>query len=355
MNLFIQIPVPAANGSGAPVDVTAFGYTKTVSVAGPYVASITIEYTNEMVPTQWAPLFTFDNPDGDTFDIACRWMRATVSNYKSGTPRCDVGATDDGATFATLVATPGNGAGPAVDVSTLALFKTITVGGPFRGNVQIEISEDGITAWSQIGFGFQNPNAKSEVVAAKWMRVVRAGVPLVDPGMPLVDVGGGNCCAGPPGPPGPIGPMGPPGLDGSSAVLVWGSEQLASAADNRLIAPGFEGGTAPLAIGPYPPVVGVGFYIGAFAFVAPRPGTLKNLFVRHNSTAGNGNSVVYFIVVNRIPTALFVSLATGIFGQAGNIIDAVPVVQGDFITLLAYKAASIGGSAVRALASVELV
>lgn len=196
-NLFFNIPVPAANGSGAPVDVSTAGASKTISVTGPFVASVTIEFTNEVVPTQWAPLVTFNVPDGIVMNAAARWIRATVENYKSGTPECDIGTDDAGTTFATLVAPVGNGVGAAVDVSLLPIIKTVTVGGPFRGNVQIEISEDGITGWSQLGFGFNNPGAQTEQLTARWMRVVRTGVPLIDPGLPLVNVGG--CPIGTPG------------------------------------------------------------------------------------------------------------------------------------------------------------
>lgn len=202
-NLFVNIPVPAANGSGAPVAMGAFGLVKTVSVTGPFVAAVTIEISNELAPTKWAPLQTFNNADGFTYEVACRWMRATVANYKSGAPACDVGGTDDGTLFASLPVTAGDGVGAAVDVSLLGLFKTVTVGGPFGGNVQLEVSVDGITRWSQIGLGFPNAGQQSTTVSAKFMRVVRAGVPTVAPGLPIVDVaacqiGGGG--AGPPGP-----------------------------------------------------------------------------------------------------------------------------------------------------------
>jgi hypothetical protein len=36
MNIFVNIPVPSSNGSGAPVDMSALGYTKTVSVKKGY-------------------------------------------------------------------------------------------------------------------------------------------------------------------------------------------------------------------------------------------------------------------------------------------------------------------------------
>lgn len=193
-NIFVNIPVPVANGSGAPVSMSAFGYSKSISVAGPFDAAVTIEISNELVPTTWAPVVTFNRPDGIVADVACRWMRASVAGYKTGAPVCDVGGGDDGTLFASLPVPAGNGAGAAVDVSPLGLFKTVTVGGLFRGSVQVEISEDGVNNWSQFGFGFGNPGQQSLLVAARFMRVVRAGV--VGGGLPVVDIAG---CPGPGG------------------------------------------------------------------------------------------------------------------------------------------------------------
>lgn len=188
-NLFVNVPVPAANGSGASVNLSGFGFSKTINVTGSFDAAVTIEISNQLVPTQWAPIATFNRPDGLVVDFAARWIRATVSGYKSGAPACDIGGTDDGALFATLPVPAGNGAGAAVDTSALPLFKTVTVGGPFNGNVQLEVSEDGATDWAQLGFGFSNPGQQSQIMAARFMRVVRSGVPAIAPGLPLVDVG----------------------------------------------------------------------------------------------------------------------------------------------------------------------
>lgn len=188
-NLFANIPAPVGNGSGAAVDVSTFGYYKTVSVAGSFVATVTIEISNEAIPTQWAPLVVFGNADGANLGVAARWMRVAVTGYVRGVPTCDVGATDEGASFAALPATVGNGAGAAVDVSSLPVLKTLTVGGPFRGYVQVEVSEDGLTRWSQVGFGFSNPGSESQQIVARYMRVVRSGVPQIDPGLPIVNVG----------------------------------------------------------------------------------------------------------------------------------------------------------------------
>lgn len=202
-NQFVSIPVPAANGSGAAVDMSTFGLQKTISVCGPYDAAVTIEISNQLVPTRWAALMTFNNPDGIVMDVACRWMRATVQRYKSGTPVCDVGGDDSGALFATFVPTAGDGVSPAVDVSLLGPFKTVTVGGPFSGTVQLEVSEDGITNWSQIGFGFPNPGYQTMAFTAHFMRVVRQGVNPLSPGLPLVDIGACSIGGGSVGPPGP--------------------------------------------------------------------------------------------------------------------------------------------------------
>jgi hypothetical protein len=255
----------------------------------------------------------------------------------------------------------GNGPGAAVDVSALGLFKTATVGGDYRGNVQIEISEDGISAWSQIGLGFPNPGAQSQVVAARFMRAVRSGVPLIAPGLPIVDVGGSNvgsspagttAALGPPGvdgadgdqgplgPQGPIGPIGPQGPATTGAVLFWGVDSIAAAADSRFLSPGYQFATAPLADNMQMPM--------------PRAGVLRRLHVRHNAAGGNGVAVTYTVLVNGIATAIVVVLATGAIGQASDLVNAVAVVIGDRVSVRATKPASIGGGNINVSATVEL-
>ena len=498
MNTFVNIPVPAANGSGPAVDVSAFGASKTVSVAGPFDAAVTIEYSNEAVPTSWAPLVTFNNPDGNTYDFVAHWMRATVRGYKSGTPQCDVGGPDHGASFASLPVTVGNGAGAAVDVSGLGTFKTVTVGGAYRGNVQIEISEDGITAWSQIGLGFPTPGGQSQAVTAHWMRAVRSGVPLIDPGLPIVDVGGaqgaddntidvedegvnlgafsvlnfvgggvtatdaggGVAQISVPAPPVPaiivedegialpgvfttlnftgggiaatdsgggiaqinvptptvvvedegvalgsfvafnfvgggvtasdaggglaqISIPAPPtpaiivedegiALPGvfttlnftgggvtatnsgggvaqvsvpsatppGNAIMFWGCDDVGAAVAARFIPPGFEVGLAPTTDRMQIPV--------------PRAGTLKNLFVRHNAAAGNGQPVTYTVFVNGAATAITCNLATGAIGQASDVAHSVVVAAGDRVSIRASKGAVVGSGVVDLDVSLEV-
>lgn len=190
-NQFVNLPAPAANGAGAWVDVSTFGAVKTITSVGNgfvFEPIVTIECSNETSsPTgSGFPLKTFFTPDEQTFTVACMWMRAVVSNYKGGgAPTVNVGGTDDGTSNAELVATAGNGTGASVDVSDLPILKTVQVIGPFRGQVNVEISEDGGTTWNQ-AFSFQSPGHQTAILAADFMRVERNGVPLVTPGLPQV-------------------------------------------------------------------------------------------------------------------------------------------------------------------------
>ena len=91
--------------------------------------------------------------------------------------------------FLNLPAPAGNGAGAAVDTSTLGKDRTITVQGTFRGTVNIEFSNEGAGGpWAQLTTFVQSGKV-TVPVAARFMRVVRSGVPSISPGTPNVDVG----------------------------------------------------------------------------------------------------------------------------------------------------------------------
>jgi hypothetical protein len=89
--------------------------------------------------------------------------------------------------FANLPAPAGNGSGAGVDVSTFGKLKTVTVQDAFRGSVNIEVSLDAGTTWAQVAT-FTNTGKKRVDVAAGQMRVTRSGVPVINPGLPNVDV-----------------------------------------------------------------------------------------------------------------------------------------------------------------------
>jgi hypothetical protein len=162
-NLFVNLPAPAANGAGAPVDVSAMGKTKSIVCGGGFAATVNVEYsTDDVGAGPWAPLATFLQAGNLTIDVAAHWMRAVTSEYKSGAPNVDVGSSDAGSLFALLPA-----AGTPVDVSALPLLKTVVAPAGFAGIV--EVSEDGIS-WAQI-FSFQNGGAVTRSVVARFARV----------------------------------------------------------------------------------------------------------------------------------------------------------------------------------------
>lgn len=201
-NLFIALPSPAANGSGAAVDMAAFGSVKTLIVGGTWdlIPTINIEVNNDPSSSagSWQSVKTFLGSGVFTVNVACKWMRVTVANFRGGqAPVVNVGGTDDGTDFAALPAPTGTGVGTAVDVSALGVFKSVQVATDFRGAVVIEVSEDGGTTWGEQA-GFQDPGLQSFNVAADFMRVRRTGVPGVDPGLPVVNVGA--CTIGVPPP-----------------------------------------------------------------------------------------------------------------------------------------------------------
>ena len=190
----VNLPAPAANGSGAAVSVAAFGATKTITVSagnGVSPPSVIIEVSNQSSPTKWAPLAFFQGGGDVTVDVACRWMRATVTNYTDGSaPTVDVGGQDDGTSFATLVAPAGSGNGAGVDTGTLGPFKTVHVAGPFQGACNIEISQDdGVTYQQALSFLSGQSGVQSAVFVADKMRVSRNGVPESEPGTPIVNIG----------------------------------------------------------------------------------------------------------------------------------------------------------------------
>jgi hypothetical protein len=131
-----------------------------------------------------------------------------------------------------------------------------------------------------------------------------------------------------------------PGVDTDNALLFFGAQNIAASADTRYITPGSDQGTAPVT--------------DDFQLPVPRAGTLRRLYVRHNAAIGNGNSVVYAILINGVATGLTVTLATGAVGQASDLINTAAVVAGDRVSLRAVKALGIGGGGLNIEASVEI-
>jgi hypothetical protein len=153
-----------------------------------------------------------------------------------------------------------------------------------------------------------------------------AGTPIVDPN-------------GPQGAQGAQGAQGGGGGGGGGAVLAWGDRSVTSSTQDRILDPWFENRIAPLLASGVP-------------IVAPRAGTLRNLFVRHHVTAGNGSNIVYTVQVNGVDTSITVTLASTAT-QGSDTVNTQVVAGGDRITLKVTKAADIGTSP-QVVASVEL-
>ena len=166
-NIFLNIPVPAGNGTGAPVETSQMASTKTIVCGGPFSATVNLEISNDAGALVWAPLATFQRSGNVTVSVSARFMRARVSDYKSGVANLDVGAAVIG--DASFVLLPGNGT--PVDISAAPLLKTVIAPSSFAGNV--EISGDGVS-YAQI-WSFQDGGQQSREVVGKFARVAGSG------------------------------------------------------------------------------------------------------------------------------------------------------------------------------------
>jgi hypothetical protein len=192
-NVFVDLPLPAGDGTGAPVDASSLGRIKTVTIQGTFRdsrgqgPSISIEYSTD--GSKYMQAVTFTAPGKKKIEVAAMWLRTRVQGTKAGIPNnanVDVGAADDGAQAVSLPATAGSGVGAAVDVSALGTFNTIVCSGDFSGSVIIEISEDNID-WAQC-LTFTKTGGKSKEFVAQYMRVRRSGVSNQNPGTATVGV-----------------------------------------------------------------------------------------------------------------------------------------------------------------------
>lgn len=135
-------------------------------------------------------------------------------------------------------------------------------------------------------------------------------------------------------------PPGPPGPAGAGAVLFWGNNDLSPSTTTRFLTPGYD----PTGLAP----------TSAVELVAPRAGTLRNLFVRHNVANGNGNPIVYTVFVNGVATAITTSRVTGAVGTSSDTANSVAVAQGARVSIRVTKAAGVVNGMVQATATLEI-
>ncbi|NJO18686.1 MAG: hypothetical protein HC877_24060 [Thioploca sp.] len=122
-------------------------------------------------------------------------------------------------------------------------------------------------------------------------------------------------------------------------MILFGASSVAATTTTRYLIPGVASTLAPTV---------------AVSMAAPRDGTLKNLFIRHNISAGNGNNIVYTVRINSVASSLSVTLAsTG--NQSSDIVNQINVNQGDLIDIEVTKALAIGATPNGIIASLEFV
>ncbi len=128
----------------------------------------------------------------------------------------------------------------------------------------------------------------------------------------------------------------------SGAILIWSAQNVVSSPDTLFFfAPGFSSVTTPK--------------VDAFRIVAPYPGVLRNLFVRHNAgPASDGVGITYSVFVNGQGTLLTCEAQTGSVGGCQDTLDFVQIAQGDGISVAAGKPINVGANANAVDATVTL-
>ena len=194
-NVFLDLPVPVADGVGAAIDTSTLGKTRTFTIQGDLDgASITVEISNDG-GVDFVPLLSFAAGGKKTVKVAAQFTRVrVVGSGGAVAANCDVGSNDVGGQFLNLPATAGDGTGAPVDVSALGTFNTAIVTGDFTGQIELQISEDGVD-WTTC-FTFTAPDQKSKAFVAQFMRTVRSQSNLATPGTAEVDIGAINDTGG---------------------------------------------------------------------------------------------------------------------------------------------------------------
>ena len=189
-NVYLDLPVPLADGAGAPVDVSTLGAVKTVTYQGDVFGAVQVQASLDGV--RFSTVYTFSGPARKSLTLACVAMRAFVSNFRAGSAAAmQVASNDVGADFVALPSPAGNGTGAAVDVSALGTLNTIGVVGTWTGVIVVEISADG-AAWNDLASFNPSSGFKTLQVVAQYMRVRRERVVPSGPGAPVVAVAAAN-------------------------------------------------------------------------------------------------------------------------------------------------------------------
>lgn len=114
----------------------------------------------------------------------------------------------------------------------------------------------------------------------------------------------------------------------TGSPLLWGNNSVGATVNTRFLEPGFSANIAPTVL---------------TNFLLPFDAVLDDLFILHGVPAGNGNLIVYTLLVEGVPTALTQSLAsTSAIGS--DAVNSVAVAQGSRIGIEVTKALGVGSS-----------
>lgn len=123
-----------------------------------------------------------------------------------------------------------------------------------------------------------------------------------------------------------------------NGILAFGNGGLATNTTARFLTPGYITNNAPTQ---------------AVQLVCTRTGTLKNLYIRHNTAGVGAVNLTYTVRINGVVTSLaVVMLANATSGN--NTVNSVSVAAGDRIDIQVTKAANIGASPTDIMATFEV-
>ena len=127
--------------------------------------------------------------------------------------------------------------------------------------------------------------------------------------------------------------------DATVSFLGFGANSVATTTTTRYLFPWYSDSTAPTTV---------------IQMRVPRACTLRNLRIRHNTGAGNGNSIVYTVRKNGVTTALTCTLASTA-NDGSDLVNTVAFAAGDLIDIEVTKASAIGTSPTFVVGSIEAV
>lgn len=209
----LNLPVPAADGSGAWVDVSSIGPERTISIdvganfeGELFVDAACTAGAAPIDPAQFTPVVRFDSTTQrkTTILLACNFLRVRRRFTRPENPTVpvvNVGGDAAGASvFGVLAVTAGDGLGAPFDISAGGEVLTVLTAGNFDRAAYIEGSQDAGATFARIeDFGkFEAAQGKTAICIFERIRVAseksRSGdSPIVMVGcMALASLGSGG-------------------------------------------------------------------------------------------------------------------------------------------------------------------